>query len=169
MARIGRPLRGGLAGGVQRRGSRGESRSPEASGDPPASPASQCEILTAADVLAVTGVTVMRVERGAVTGASGTCVNFITADSLAYLGVNRLNSAGEYTASVNAVPADVYPTRDAVSGLGDEAVLFKGPGMSYLVVRKGASGVVLFPMGQGAGMPDPQLRDLAPRALGRLP
>jgi hypothetical protein len=93
----------------------------------------------------------------------------MTDDSLACLGVNRLNSAGEYTASVNAVPADVYPTRDAVSGLGDEGVLFKGPGMRSLVIGKGAAGVVLFPMGQGAGMSDAQLRDLASRALGSLP
>jgi hypothetical protein len=149
-------------------GGGGESRSSEA----PASEdraADRCDILTEADIRAVTGVAVVRVDRGAVTGAGGTCANFITPDSLAYLGVNRLDSAGDYTASVNAVPSDVYPAREVVSGLGDEGVLFKGPGMSYLVVRKGESGVVLFPMGQGAGMPDAQLRELASKALGRLP
>jgi hypothetical protein len=150
-------------------GGGGESRTPEASNEQAQASADRCDILTEADIQAVTGVTVVRVERGAVAGAGGTCANFMTTDSLAYLGVNRLESAGEYTASVNAVPSDVYPAQETVSGLGDEGVLFKGPGMSYLVVRKGNSGVVVFPMGQGAGMPDAQLRDLASKALGRLP
>jgi len=51
-----------------------------------------------------------------------------------------------------------------MSGLGDEAILFKGPGgMRYLVARQGDAGVVLFPL--GATVSDDQLRALATRAL----
>lgn len=67
---------------------------------------------------------------------------------------------------MSAVPADLYPDKEPVPGLGEEAVLFKGPGgLRYLVARQGASGVVLFPLGEGVGMSDRQLRDLAARAL----
>jgi len=140
--------------------------SDSAAGSPRSSAAAQCQILTVADIQAVTGSTVMRVERGAVLGAGGTCANFATADSHAYLGVNHLASQSEYASSVGAVPADVYPTKEPVAGLGDEAVLFKGPGgLRYLVARQGGAGVVLFPMGEGANMSDQQLHDLASRAL----
>jgi hypothetical protein len=125
-----------------------------------------CEILTVADVQAATGVSVKRIERNPAIGAGGTCVNFAGADGQAYLGVNRLNGAADYSASVGAVPEDVYPTKEPIAGLGEEAVLFKGPGgLRYLVARQGASGVVLFPLGEGFNMSDQQLRDLAAKAL----
>jgi hypothetical protein len=38
--------------------------------------------------------------------------------------------------------------------------------MRYLVARKGAAGVVLFPLGSGLDMSDEQLLLLARRALG---
>jgi hypothetical protein len=82
------------------------------------------------------------------------------------LGVNRLSGAAEFTSSVNAVPADVYPEKDPLTGLGDEAVLFKGlGGLRYLVARQGTSGVVLFPLGEGFKMSDKQLQELAAKAL----
>ena len=125
-----------------------------------------CEILTAADVQASTGVSVQRIERNPAIGAGGTCANFAGADGQAYLGVNRLSGLTDYTASVNAVPVDVYPTKEPIAGLGEEAVLFKGPGgLRYLVARQGAAGVVLFPLGEGFKMSDQQLRDLAAKAL----
>ena len=125
-----------------------------------------CELLTAADVQAVTGVTVRRIERNPAIGAGGTCVNFAGADGQAYLGVNRLGSAAEFTASADAVPGDLYPEKVPLPGLGDEALLFKGPGgLRYLVARQGTSGVVLFPLGEGSKMSDQQLRDLAAKAL----
>ena len=70
---------------------------------------------------------------------------------------------------MSAVPQDVYPTKEPVGGLGEEAVLFKGPGgLRYLAARQGASGVVLFPLGEGVKMSDQQLRDLAAKALASL-
>jgi hypothetical protein len=144
----------------------GSSNSPKSqgAGDQAASAGEQCNLLTTADVQAVTGAGVERVERNAAIGAGGTCVNF-AADGRVYLGVNQLKSAGDYEASVSAVPEDVYPTKQPLE-LGDEAVLFKGPGgLRYLVAREGASGVVLFPMGEGVSMSDDQLRDLAAKAL----
>ena len=143
-------------------------------GSPDAAPAraeagaapAECALLTAADVQAVTGVAVVRIERTPEIGAGGTCVNFADPDGRAYLGVNRLDSKAAYAASVSAVPEDIYPTREPVAGLGDEAVFLKGPGgLRYLVARKGAGGVVLFPLGQGFEMTDDQLRELASRAL----
>lgn len=127
-----------------------------------------CNLLTAADVVAATGAVVKRIERGAVTGAGGTCVNFATNDDRAYLGVNELATSGDFASAVAAVPKNIYPTRDALSGLGDEAVLFSNSDkMRYLVARKGAGGVVLFPMGEGSSMTNDQLRQLAAQALSR--
>jgi hypothetical protein len=95
-------------------------------------------------------------------------VNFTTPDGQAYLAVNRLGSPGEYTASVNAVPADVYPKKSPIPGLGEEAVLLSSPeGLRYLVARQGSLGVVLIPLGEGFKMSDQQLRDLAAKALTR--
>jgi hypothetical protein len=125
-----------------------------------------CGILTAADVQAVTGTSVERIERNPAIGAGGTCVNFAGADGQAYLGVNRLSGAADYSASVSAVPEDVYPEKEPIAGLGDEAVLFKGPGgLRYLVARQEVAGVVLFPLGEGFKISDQQLRDLAAKAL----
>ncbi|HWB42258.1 MAG TPA: hypothetical protein VG500_13405 [Gemmatimonadales bacterium] len=141
----------------------GEARSEAGS----RAPAEQvCDILTAADVEAATGTTVQRIDRNPSIGAGGTCVNFASGDGQAYLGVNRLTSSGEFQSAVGAVPADVYPAREAVPGLGEEAVLFKAEGgLRYLVARQGESGVVLFPLGAGFAMSDQQLRDLAAKAL----
>ena len=151
----------------------GCSPSPEDSDRAPAqgaASAGQCNILTAADVQAVTGSTVDRIDRNPAIGAGGTCVNFAAADGQAYLGVNRLSGAQEYAASVNAVPEDVYPDKLPVPGLGEEALLFKGPGgLRYLVARQGSSGVVLFPLGEGFKMSDQQLKDLAAKALAFPP
>jgi hypothetical protein len=90
-----------------------------------------------------------------------------TADDQLYLGVNRLSSADEFRLAIASVPADVYPIRESVEGLGDEAVLFKEPQMSlrYLVARAGARGVVLFHT--GASPSEPQLRALTALALTR--
>jgi hypothetical protein len=72
------------------------------------------------------------------------------------------------TASGKAA-SDVYPTKEPVAGLGEEAVFLKEPGgLRYLVARQGASGVVLFPLGEGFKMSDRQLRDLAAKALASL-
>jgi hypothetical protein len=138
------------------------------SGSTNAAPVNGCTILTPADIRAVTGIEVHLIARGQSPGAGGTCGNYATAEGDAYLGVNALERASEYTASVSAVPEDVYPQREAVAGLGEEAVLMKDDtGMlRYLVARKGERGVVLFPLGrQGRAMSDGQLRQLAERAL----
>jgi hypothetical protein len=137
-------------------------------GEAAAATTSSCNLLTASDIAAATGAVVKRIERGAVTGAGGTCVNFATNDDRAYLGMNELTTAGDFASAVAAVPKDIYPTRVALSGLGDEAVLFSNSDkMRYLVARKGAGGVVLFPMGEGSSMTNDQLRQLAAQALSR--
>jgi hypothetical protein len=124
----------------------------------------ECPILTVADIRAVTGATVKAVPRGSSAGAGGTCANYIGADGHAYLGVNRLTTQPEYAASVAAVPTDVYPTQEKLSGVGDEGVLFSGPGhIRYLVARKGSAGVVIFPLTRD--LSDEQLRGLSKQAL----
>jgi hypothetical protein len=128
------------------------------------SAASECPILTVADIQVVTGATVRPVPRGSSPGAGGTCANYTGADSHAYLGVNQLTTAAEYTASVAAVPTDIYPKQEKLTGIGDEGVLFSGPGgIRYLVARRGNAGVVIFPLTRD--MSDQQLKGLAQRAL----
>lgn len=100
----------------------------------------ECPVLTAGDIQAVTGTAVKAVARGSVLGAGGTCGNYVTESGELYLGVNRVSSKGESAASVAAVPQDVYPEKRALAGIGDEAVLFTGPGVRYLVARHADAG-----------------------------
>jgi hypothetical protein len=147
-----------------------------ACGDRPASTAlaaattkeqGECAILSAADIASLTGVEVRSVAPHAVVGAGGNCGNYATADSQLYLGVNRLSSVSEFELAVRSVPTDVYPVREPITGLGDEAILFKEPQMSlrYLVARAGSHGVVLFHAGTSPS--DQQLGQLAALALTR--
>jgi hypothetical protein len=78
--------------------------------------------------------------------------------------VSRRTTRAEYAASVAAVPSDVYPTQLKLSGVGDEGVLFSGPGhIRYLVARRGNVSVVIFPLTRAIS--DEQLQGLAKRAL----
>jgi hypothetical protein len=144
----------------------GRSDSARAGDTAAATAGGECSILTVADIQAVTGAAVKPVPRGSSPGAGGTCANYIGADGHAYLGVNRLTTQAEYTASVAAVPTDIYPSQQKLSGIGDEGVLFSGPGhIRYLVARKGSAGVVIFPLTRA--LSDEQLQGLAKRALTR--
>jgi hypothetical protein len=69
----------------------------------PSEPAESCNVLTPADIKAVTGVDVQPLARGGSPGAGG-CANFKTADGHAYLGVNRYRGAGKYQTAVASVP-----------------------------------------------------------------
>jgi hypothetical protein len=131
-----------------------------------ASQPADCNVLTPADIKAVTGVEVQPLPRGGSPGAGG-CANFKTADGHAYLGVNRYRGPGKYQTAVASVPESVYPKRTPVTGLGDEAVLMKDDTgkLRYLVARKGETTVVLFPLSFTEPMSDEQLRKLAERAL----
>jgi hypothetical protein len=129
--------------------------------------AAECTILTAADIRSITGTTVVAVSRESTPRAGGTCGNYTTQSGILYLGVNRLSSPSEYTSSVNAVPADLYPDRRPLTGIGDEAVMFRGPGLRYLVARQGGTGVVLFPLVNAAQLSDEHLVALAQRALAK--
>ncbi len=141
---------------------RAGARGPSA--DAAAGDGSECAILTAADIQAITGVAVHAIPRLSAPGAGGTCSNYATAEGDNYLGVNRLTSRSEYQASVSAVPEDVYPEKETLRGVGEEAVVFKAPGhIRYLVARSGGHGVVLFYAGQFPT--DEQLKQLAVRAL----
>ena len=99
--------------------------------DPP------CNVLTPADVKAVTGQEVQPLARGESPGAGG-CANFKSSDGHAFLGVDRHRGVGAYQTAVGSVPKDVYPQRTQVPGLGDEAVLMKDDTgrMRYLVARR---------------------------------
>jgi hypothetical protein len=81
--------------------------------------------------------------------------------------VNRLSSKGEYAASIAAVPQDVYPDKRTLAGIGDEAVLFTGGGVRYLVAPRGDAGVVIFPHVGERELSDSQLSTLAERALSK--
>jgi hypothetical protein len=127
----------------------------------------ECLILTAADVKNVTGTEVQQVARGSKPGAGGRCANFATTDGKLYLGVSQLSSVSEYQTAIAAVPVDIYPKREKLSGVGDEGILMKDDRgtMRYLVARKGNRGVVLFPLSRGPS--DEQLKNLANLALSR--
>ena len=131
----------------------------------PADAAGECRLLTSAEIQAATGIAVKAVPRGSIPGAGGTCGNYVTAESELFLGVDRLSSRIEYAASVAAVPRDVYPQKRKVTDLGEEAVMFVGPGVRYLVARQGEAGIVLIPMVDERTLSDEQLRSLAERAL----
>lgn len=144
-----------------------------ASANPPSDSASgagssgrECRQLTTSDIQAITGTAVQAVERGATPGAGGLCGNYATADGQGYLGVNALTSSADYTSAVKQVPADIYPVKEGVVGLGDEAVLFKDKNpasIRYLVARQGNAGVVLFPLTKS--ITDDQLKSMAAKAL----
>ena len=108
------------------------------------------------------------VARGSFAGAGGTCGNYTNADGEPYLGINRLTSAADYRASLAAVPDSIYPVRQALPGIGEEAVLFsdsaQNPHLRYLIARSGEQGIVIFPF-SNAHLTDDQLKDLAAAAL----
>jgi len=104
----------------------------------------ECSLLTAADVERITGTPVKNVPRESQAGAGGTCSNFATRDGKLYLGVSE---PPDYKSAVASVPESVYPKREKLAGVGDEAVLMKDSTarVRYLVARKGKHSVVLFP------------------------
>ena len=129
--------------------------------------AESCPMLTASDVQGATGAHVVAVPFNSKPGAGGHCANYATDNGRLFLGVTRLASASDYAQAVASVPSAVYPKRSKLSGVGDEGVLMKDGGgtLRYLVARKGARGVVLFPFGPQPS--DAQLEKLASIALSR--
>lgn len=111
----------------------------------------------------ITGTPVKNIPRESQPGAGGTCANFATNDGKLYLGVSE---APDYKSAVASVPESVYPKREKLAGLGDEAMLMKDSTarLRYLVARKGKHSVVLFPFKQG-NPGDEQLKRLAAAAL----
>lgn len=127
--------------------------------------AQSCALLSAADVQATTGTHVQEVPFGSKPGAGGKCANFATDNGRLYLGVSALTSAADYAAATAAVPTQIYPRREPLPDVGDEAVLMKSDNgmLRYLIARKGAHGVILFPFGPQPD--DTKLRQLAVLAL----
>jgi hypothetical protein len=127
----------------------------------------QCSIFSAADVQQVTGKEVHNIAQQSTPGAGGRCANYATSGKM-YLGVSQLTSASDYKAAVAAVPESVYPNREPLTDVGDEAMLMKDPTgkLRYLVARKGSRGVILFPSYR-SGISDEQLKRLAVLALSR--
>ena len=123
----------------------------------------QCSLLTAADVEKITGTPVKNIPRESQVGAGGTCTNFATSDGKMYLGVSE---ALDYDSAVASVPEAVYPKREKLAGVGDEAVLMKDSTehVRYLVARRAKRSVVLFPFKQN-NPSDEQLKRLAAAVL----
>jgi hypothetical protein len=128
----------------------------------------QCSILTAADVQQITGEQVHNIAQQSTVGAGGRCANYATGNGKMYLGVSQLTSASDYKTAVVAVPESVYPNRQQLTNVGDEAILMKDTTgkLRYLVARKGRRGVILFPS-YGSGISDEQLKKLATLAVSR--
>jgi hypothetical protein len=100
-------------------------------------------------------------------GAGGRCANFATDNGRLFLGVSPIAGIAEYATAVAAVPEAIYPQREALKDVGDEAVLMKDSNgmLRYLIARKGSHGVILFPFGQQPD--DAKLKQLATLALSR--
>lgn len=132
----------------------------------------ECSILTAADVQTITGTQVQNVPFGSKPGAGGSCANFATTDGKLYLGVSKF-AAPDYNKAIAAVPESVYPKREKLANVGDEALLMKNSTgqLRYMVARKGDRGIIIFPFyqrGQSLSSPsDEQLKKLAVVALSR--
>jgi hypothetical protein len=58
---------------------------------------------------------------------------FATDNGRLYLGVSQVSSAADYAAEVAAVPQAVYPERIKLTGVGDEAILMKGPAVLRVI------------------------------------
>lgn len=127
--------------------------------------AQSCPTLSAADVEKISGVHVQQVPFGSKPGAGGKCANFAMDNGRLFLGVSGLASAADYATAVAAVPQVIYPQRESLKDVGDEAVLMKGAGGAprYLVARKGDHGVIIFPFGPQPD--DTKLKQLAVAAL----
>ncbi len=126
---------------------------------------SECPSLTAADVEAITGVSVVAVERGATAGSGGTCANYSTADGGGYVGVNVLSGADSYALSFP--PEGAYLPPEELSGIGDEAAgfrLIESWPYSYVVARQGETVAVVFSLSQE--ITDAQIAEMAATALG---
>ena len=138
----------------------------------PAAATESCEVLAPEDIQSVTGTAVTRVAYDPSQGLGGNCGNFADAEGEPFLGVSRLATRQDFTQTVESTPADMYPTRQPLPGLGDEAILLSGGEgrfrLRLLVARRGERGVVLFPLLDGMSMPDDQLQALAERALSRV-
>jgi hypothetical protein len=113
--------------------------------------AQSCSLLSAADVEKISGVHVQDIPFNSKPGAGGKCANFAIDNGRLFLGVSQLEAAS-YSAEVASVPQAVYPQRENLQGVGDEAVLMKGSNGSlrYLVARK-RPWHRAFPVWAGAG------------------
>ena len=133
----------------------------------------ECNVLTPADIKAVTGADVQPLPAGG--SAEHGCPPFKEADGHAYLVVERQRGPDKYQLSVAAIPPDIYTKRTPVPGLGDEAVLLSDATgrLRALVARRGEVTVVLSPRTYDKivngkvqyKISDAQLRQLAERAL----
>jgi hypothetical protein len=123
----------------------------------------ECSLLTARYVQKITGTPVKNVPRESQPGAGGTCANFATSDGKMYLVVSE---SADYKSAVAVVPQSLYPRRDKLADVGDEAVLMRDTTgrLRYLVARKGNHCVILFPFNR-SNPSDEQLKQLTVAAL----
>lgn len=129
---------------------------------------SPCRLVSAGDVRAITGTDVRLVERGSVEDADGDCANFVAPDGAMYLAVSELESMTEFTSALSAPPPDRFPIRTALTGLGDEAMLYRDEESAdrYLVTRVGERGAALVALDDS--ITEDQLRELARGVLRKL-
>jgi hypothetical protein len=119
----------------------------------------QCAFITAEDVTAVVGkpATVHESE------APDACGMFAV-DGEDVVIVGRRD--GGFDAMVGAVPAQYFPKRTDVAGIGDSAVMFQSSqsGTPQLYVRRGDTTIFFL----GTGLPEAQVQELARRVVTRL-
>jgi hypothetical protein len=133
----------------------------------------ECNVLTPADIKAVTGADVQAPPAGG--SPEHGCPPYKQADGHPYLEVERKRGPDTYQLAVDAIPPDIYTKRTPVSGLGDEAVLLSDAAgrLRSLVARKGEVTVVVSPRTYDKivggkvqqKISDAQLKQLAERAL----
>lgn len=133
----------------------------------------ECNVLTPADIKAVTGADVQPLPSGG--SPERGCPLFKDSDGGPYLEVERHRGADKYRLAVNALPPDIYTRTTPVPGLGEEAVLLADATgrLRSLVARKGEVTVVVSPRthDKSSGgkvqqrISDAQLKLLAERAL----
>lgn len=138
-----------------------------ASSNAAASGSDKCSILSAADIKAATGEDVHLIPKG-VAGASFDC-DYATDNGQVYLGMDLDATKQAYTA--DAPDSGTYPMKESVSGLGDEATLYKSDAkgsLTDLTIWKGSHGVSIAPLGYPIRIDEDQLKKLGAAVAAKL-
>jgi hypothetical protein len=139
----------------------------------PSAADAECPALTAADITAITGQDVHPIVHQEFASVVQ-CGDDATADGQSFLGINMVKSSSQYQAeSRMASSMGTYQEHHDLSGIGDEAVLFKGTTgrditMRYLMARKGEKGVILMSLSASRDVTDEMLTKMLATAVSRI-